>query len=397
VSELGQIVVVGAGLAGLRAVETLRREGYERRVVLVGDETEPPYDRPPLSKEVLLGTRAPETIYLRPPERLDELGVELVLGRPAHDLDLEAGRIGVGDETLSFDGLIVATGASPRTLPLLEGRPHVHTLRTLEDALRLRAAMEQARHVTVVGAGFIGSEVAASARGLGLDVTILELDTTPLARAIGHELGHVLMRLHEENGTELRLGMTVESVEDEDTSLLRLTDGTLLETDLVVVGVGVIPEIAWLEGSGLELGNGVVCDAALNAGRPGVFAVGDLANWPNELFGRRMRVEHWTNASDQARHAARNLLRGEAEPFVGSNYVWSDQYGLRIQFVGISQADEVVIVDGSTDEHEFVAWYREGDRLVGALGVGSPQLLMQSKRLIEERRSWTEALAALES
>jgi NADPH-dependent 2,4-dienoyl-CoA reductase/sulfur reductase-like enzyme len=390
------VVVVGAGLGGLRTVESLRREGFDGRITLVGEEEEPPYDRPPLSKEVLTGARTQETVYLRPPERLAALEAELILGQPAAALSLDERTIDLGASELEFEALVIATGASPRTLDELDGRGGVHTLRTLGDSIGLRAALLEARHVTVIGAGFIGSEVAASARTLGCDVTIVELEQTPLARALGPEMGALLMGLHREHGTELRLGVHVVEVEGDPVRRLRLSDGSALETDVVVVGIGVVPNIAWLDGSGLELANGVVCDASLRA-TDGVYAIGDVASWPNELFGRRMRVEHWTNTGDQARHAARNLLHGTEEPFVGSNYVWSDQYGYRIQFVGSTLGAVAEVVAGDPAAREFLAWYREDERLVGAIGIGLPKLLMKSRVLIEERRSWNDALAELEA
>jgi len=396
VRGLRQVVVVGGGLGGLRVVEALRREGFAGRVRLVGEEEMSPYDRPPLSKEILRGERAPETAYLRSPEKLAELDAELLLGRPARALDLARRRVELVDSaSVGFDALIIATGAAPRTLPELDGLPGVYTLRTLADSLRLKDALGRARHVTVVGAGFIGSEVAASARKLGCEVTIVEPETTPLARAVGPEMGGVLMELHREHGTELRLGVTVDSADGENSGRLTLSDGTTLATDVVVVGVGVVPNTAWLEGSGLELDRGIVCGADLNAGAPGVYAVGDVASWPNELLGRRMRVEHWTNTAEQARHAVRNLLHETDAPFLGSNYVWSDQYGLRIQFVG-TLGDELEVVRGSVDAREFLAWYRDGDRLVGAIAIGLPKPLMKTKRLIEERRNWQDALATLD-
>jgi NADPH-dependent 2,4-dienoyl-CoA reductase/sulfur reductase-like enzyme len=208
-------------------------------------------------------------------------------------------------------------------------------------------------------------------------------------------VGAALTELHRRNGTELVLGETVVEVADEEPLRLRLAGGRTLDADVVVVGVGVVPETAWLEGSGLCLEDGVVCDASLNAGAPGVYAVGDVASWENELFGRRMRVEHWTNAAEQGRHAALELLHRTGKPFCGSNYVWSDQYGIRIQIVGSLVADECVVVDGSVDDLRFVAWYRRRDRLVGALGVASAKLLLRTRALIEAQCVWSEALALL--
>jgi NADPH-dependent 2,4-dienoyl-CoA reductase/sulfur reductase-like enzyme len=388
---LRRIVVVGAGLAGLRSAESLRRAGYDGELVLAGAEHDAPYDRPPLSKDVLLGTVEPDATTLRPRERLDELGIELLLGVAASELDLESRSLRVGGRRLPFDGLILATGASPRSLPGLEGMAGVHVLRTADDAAALRAALLEAKRAVVIGAGFIGAEVAASARTLGVDVTIVELEERPLARILGEDVGRAVAGLHGVHGTELRLGTTVARIEEAAAGLdVRLSDGARLQVDVVVVGVGVAPNTSWLAGSGLELENGIVCDAALNAGSPGVYAVGDVASWPNPLFGRRMRVEHWTNAIEQARHAAANLLDGTAEPFAGSNYCWSDQYGTRIQFAGVATGD-VATIDGTLEDRSFLAWYRDGERLVGAVAMAAPEAFMRSKRLIEDRASWRDA------
>jgi NADPH-dependent 2,4-dienoyl-CoA reductase/sulfur reductase-like enzyme len=205
-------------------------------------------------------------------------------------------------------------------------------------------------------------------------------------------MGAALAHLHQHHGTQLRLGVSATP----ENSHLRLSDDSTLETDLVILGVGVAPNVDWLEGSGLKLDNGVVVDASLRTAHPDVFAVGDVANWPNRLFGRRQRVEHWTNAAEQARHAARNIVQGTNEPYLGSNYFWSDQYGNRIQFVGSSAADEAILIDGSMEERQFLAWYRKGNQLVGALGIGSAKLVMLSKRLIEARTSWVDARRALD-
>jgi NAD(P)H-nitrite reductase len=258
------------------------------------------------------------------------------------------------------------------------------------------SALDSAEHVVVVGAGFIGSEVAASARAVGAAVTIIELEETPLARVLGAEMGAALSDLHRRNGTELILGETIVAVEGDQPLQLGLTSGRVLEADVVVVGIGVVPNTGWLEGSGLQLDNGIVCDASLNAGPPGVYAVGDVASWENTLFGHRMRVEHWTNAAEQGRHAALELLHRGGTPFCGSNYVWSDRVrGTGIQTVGSLLADECVVVDGAVDDLRFVAWYRRGERLVGALGVASAKLLLRSRGLIEARTNWNDAIAAL--
>jgi NADPH-dependent 2,4-dienoyl-CoA reductase/sulfur reductase-like enzyme len=395
-----EVLVVGAGLAGLNAVEALRHEGYDGRITLLGDEDELPYDRPPLSKELLVGAVEPETVFLRTPEQLAALDVTLRTGTTAESLDLRERVVVItGGERLHFDALVIATGSRPRTIPVLEPRPGVQVLRTLADSLRLSAELDRASHLVVVGAGFIGSEVAASARTRGLEVTIVEQAPAPLARVLGVDMGALCAGLHADHGTQLLCGVTVDAIEgSERVEAVRLSDGRRIDAGVVVVGIGVVPNTEWLEGSGLQLDDGIVCDATLAAGHPGVYAVGDIARWPNELFDERMRVEQWTNAAEQGRHVAAALLRPEAaKPFRGSNYFWSDQYGLRIQFTGVPIADEALVVAGTVDERKFAAWYRSGDRLVGALTMDSLRLARRSKLLIERGASWSEALASLEA
>jgi NADPH-dependent 2,4-dienoyl-CoA reductase/sulfur reductase-like enzyme len=397
VTSLRNIVVVGANVAGLGAVGALRGAGYDRRLTLVGAEPHLPYNRPPLSKEVLAGTATPESTALLQPERVERLDVELMLGAQATGLDLHERTVEVDGRKLPFDGLIIATGTSPRRLPDLERLDGVHTLRTLEDAVAIRDGLERARKLVIVGAGFIGAEVASTAHGRGVEVTIVELAGDPLSQALGREIGRVCADLHAAHGVELRCGVTVTAVEGLDrVERVVLSDGSILDADLVLVAVGVQPNTDWLDRSGLEVRNGVVCDATLNAGHPAVYAAGDIARWHNDLFGREMRVEHWTNADEQGVHAAENLLAGveAAKPFLGVNYVWSDQYGLRIQFAGTT-ADEVEVVDGSIGDHRLLAWYRSEGTLVGAVGIDSPKLLAKSRRLIKQRATWTKALDEL--
>ena len=392
------IVIVGASLAGLRAAETLRREGYDDRVVLLGAEQHLPYDRPPLSKELLAGEWEPDQIGLRK-QPYDDLGLELRLGRRATGLDASARVVELDDgETLPFDGLVVATGARPRMLPGTPALEGIFVLRTLDDCLAIRSRLDTRPRVVVIGAGFIGSEAAATCRRRGLDVTVLEMLPTPLARAVGPIVGDACGRLHRDHGVDLRCGVTVAGFEGRDrVERVRLADGSAIEADLVVVGVGVAPETAWLEGSGLALDDGIVCDATCLAA-PGVVAAGDVARWPNPLFdGESMRVEHWTNATEQGVAAARRLLvddSGNAEEFAPVPFVWSDQYDVKIQVVGsIRGDDDVAVADGSFDEHRFVALFGRGGRLVGALGFSRPRLVMQYRRMIAERTSWEDALA----
>jgi NADPH-dependent 2,4-dienoyl-CoA reductase/sulfur reductase-like enzyme len=394
------VVVVGASLAGLRAVETLRTDGFEGPVTLIGAEDHLPYDRPPLSKKVLSGEWEPDRIALRRDGGLDTLGVDARLGVRAVGLDLGQREVRLGDgNVVPYDALVLATGSEVRRLP---GQPELeglHVLRTLDDSLALRAALTQGSpRVVVVGAGFIGSEVAATAHGLGCAVTVVEALPVPLVRALGAEMGAACAALHRDHGVELRLGVGVEGFDGRDrVEGVRLTNGSVVPADVVVVGVGVAPATGWLEGSGLELRDGVVCDASLAAGPPGVYAAGDLCRWPNLLFDEEMRVEHWTNAAEQGAHAARTIVgvaSGEPPvPYAPVPFFWSDQYGLKLQFLGRASADdEVRVVHGSPDEHGFVALYGRAGRLRGVFGMAKPKLVMGYQRLLAQRVTWDDAL-----
>ena len=398
--DLERVVVVGASLAGLRAAETLRQQEYSGEIVVVSDESEQPYDRPPLSKKVLSGEWEPDRIRLRKPEILESLDVNWILGDGAVSLDVEQRivRLRSGRE-VSFDGVVIATGGQVRRLP---GQPDwrgVHELRTLGDSLSLRSELEPGRRVVVVGAGFIGLEVAATAKTRGCDVTVLEGAPAPLIRGLGAEMGRHIARLHEDNGVAIRCDVRVDGFVEGEAGVvagIRLAGGEVIPADVVVVGVGVSPATGWLESSGLEIRDGVVCDETLRAAA-GVYAAGDVARWPNRLLGREMRVEHWTNASEQGAAAARNLL-AESRGEVGTAYesvpfFWSDQYTSRIQFIGRAEGDETVeVVAGSPDEHSFVALYHHGDELRAALGVSRPKQVMPFSKLLAERASWQRAL-----
>jgi NADPH-dependent 2,4-dienoyl-CoA reductase/sulfur reductase-like enzyme len=391
------VVVVGASLAGLRATETLRREGFDGRIVLVGAEPHLPYDRPPLSKQLLAGEWEPQDLALRRTP-YDELDVELRLGARATALDA-AGRLLTleGDESLPFDGALLATGAAPRTLPGTPDLDGIFVLRTVDDALDLRARLDGRPRVVVIGAGFIGSEVAATCRMRGLEVTVLEALPAPLVRGLGPVLGAVCGELHRDHGVDLRLGVGVAAIEgDGKVERVRLDDGSTVEADIVVVGVGVAPVTDWLDGSGLVLDNGIVCDETLLAA-PGIVAAGDVARWPNPMFdGEVMRLEHWTNAAEQGVAAARRLLVAEgdaADAYAPVPFVWSDQYDRKIQTVGHFRGDdEMEVVYGSLDERRFVAVFGRDGRLVGALGFSMPAKVMQYRKMIEERASFADAL-----
>jgi len=393
------ITIVGASLAGLRAAESLRRQEFDGPITLIGDEPHAPYDRPPLSKQFLAGEWTDDRLALTKPERLAELDFGFRLGTRATAFDLASRRLTLDDgDALEVDGLLIATGARCRTLPGTEGMEGVFVLRGLDDSLAIRAAFDRnPSRVVVVGAGFIGAEVAATARERGLDVTLIEALPQPLGRVLGDEMGAVCADVHREHGVDLRVGVGVDAIEgDGKVERVRLSDGSVVEADVVVVGIGVIPNTEWLEGSGLEIDNGVVCDATCLAA-PGVTAAGDVARWPNHRFDEVMRVEHWDNAVEQGGHAARRLLQTdeEAEPFTPVPWFWSDQYDRKIQLAGrIRPDDEMKIVTGSVEERRFAALYGREGRLVGVLGFNRPRHVMQYKTLIQDGSSFADALAA---
>jgi NADPH-dependent 2,4-dienoyl-CoA reductase/sulfur reductase-like enzyme len=391
------VVVVGASLAGLRAVETLRRDGFTGRLVLVGAEPHLPYDRPPLSKEMLAGEWEHDQILLRRTP-YEDLELELRLGTAAHGLDLDRRVVHVAGTEIPFDGLVITTGATPRTLPGQPGVDGVFTLRTIDDCHRVRDRLAAGPRVCVIGAGFIGSEVAATCRRRGLDVTVLEALPQPMVRGVGETLGAVLADLHRDHGVDLRTGVVVEAIEgDGRVERVRVAGGPPVECDVLIVAVGVAPETRWLEGSGLTLDNGVVCDETLLAA-PGVVAAGDVARWPNPLFdGEVMRIEHWTNAAEQGVYVGERLLRAArdepAEPFAPVPFVWSDQYDVKIQCAGrFGGDDRMEVVSGSFAERRFVAIFERGGRISGVLGFSQPRLVMQYRRMVSERASFDAAL-----
>jgi len=391
-----RLVVVGASLAGLRAVEAARKSGFDGEITLIGAETHLPYDRPPLSKEYLGADNAREHPPFRDESQLrDELAVTLRLGAPATRLDTHRRVVTVRGDEVPYDALVIATGAHARTLPDSHRLQGVHALRTVDDARAIRAALDAGARTVVIGAGFIGSEIASSASKRGVDVTVVEALPTPLVRAIGDLIGPAVAGLHERHGTRLICGVSVEAFVGQDkVSAVRLSDGTERRADLVVVGIGTLPSTEWLEGSGLTIDNGVVCDETLFAGADGVFAAGDVARWRNPLFDRMQRLEHWTSASEQGATAARNALDpSNAKPYSTVPYFWSDWYGRRIQFVGIADADEVVVVDGDIDsDGRWVALYRKDDKLVGALTLDGQAVIMKYRGLIMKRATWQDAL-----
>lgn len=390
---MDHVVVVGASLAGLQAAQTLRRGDESMRITMVGGEPHLPYDRPPLSKHYLAGAWEEDKLRLRAAADPHALGLEWMLGVRATALDVEARTLslatvdGGATEVLAFDGLVIATGASPRRLPgsELDG---VHVLRTLDDASGLRAAFEaKPEHVVVIGAGFIGAEVAATARERGLKVSMIEAAPTPLARVLPAEAGEQITTLHRSHGVDVYLGVGATIVgENGAVTGVTLDDGTTLDADVVVVGIGVVPSTGWLESSGLTIDNGVVCDATCMAA-PGIVAAGDVARWPNHRFGDELtRVEQWDNAVEQGGYAARRLVAWAAgediEPYTPVPWFWSDQYDRKIQLAGVPTGRSE-LVQGSFEEQRFVQIFLDDDdAFVGALTWNRPRQAIQSRQLI---------------
>ena len=396
-------IVVGASLAGMHAARTLRTEGHAGRIVVLDADPHTPYDKPPLSKQVLSQGWEPEKLTL--PAATEDLALDLRLGVRATGLDLDRRVVSVEDgDDLGFDTLVLATGASARWIPGTQGVAGVHVVRTLDDAMALRDELEAGpSRVVVVGAGFIGAEVAASARSLDLEVTLVEALPVPLERVLGREMGEVCARVHAEHGVDLRLGVGVDHLETVDADDggrrvvgVALADGTTVDCEVVVIGIGVSVNTGWLEGSGLTLDDGVVCDETLVAA-PGVVAAGDIARYPSGRFGQLLRVEHWEHAIQGGEAAAKRLLadaRGEAPGrFDPVPWFWSDQYDRKIQLAGRpAPDDEVRVVVGSTEELRFVALYGRDDRVVGVLGMNRPRHVVQLRRLVEEGASFGVAL-----
>lgn len=385
-----RVVVVGASAAGLTAAMTLRRSGHVGALTLIGEEPHAPYDRPPLSKQVLTGEwDADRVALLRPPGSLAELDLDLRLGTAAAGLDPAARTVVLENgESVPYDAVVIATGVRPRRLPG-EG---AHVLRTIDDALRLRESIGPGRKLIVVGAGFLGAEAAAVARGLGAQVTVFEPCPVPLAAAVGESVGAAIARAHRERGVDLRTGVEVMSVAKDG---VLLADGTIVEADEVLVAIGAVPNTEWLADSGLTLGDGVHCDSR-GLAAPGVYAAGDVARWHNPRYGVEMRIEHRTNAAEMGMAVAQNILNPQAQQdFAPVPYFWSDQYDLRIQSVGYLRGhEEIDIVHGDVDRLRFVAAYRTGDRLAGVLTVGlPPRVLRPWRKAATEGIGWDERAA----
>jgi 3-phenylpropionate/trans-cinnamate dioxygenase ferredoxin reductase subunit len=397
------VVVAGASLAGLTAADTLRSNGFDGRIVVVDRAGVLPADRPPLSKQVLVGTMEPAGATQPLAHRVEELGLELRLGCGADSLRAAEREVDLDDgTTLAADGIVVATGSAPRRLESdLAG---VHVLRDLDDCLAIRADVERSpRRVLVVGAGFIGAEVAASCRERGLEVTMVESLDRPMQRVLPGEIGDFFTDLHRRHGVDVRLGVGVAGLLGGDrVERVELTDGEFVDVDVVVAGIGVVPNTGWLDGSGLTVDNGVVCDETLLAA-PGIVAAGDVARWPHPLYDEVVRVEQWENAIEQGEHAARRLLAEldgspSPGPFATVPWFWTDQYDRKVQLAGrVGPGDGVEVVEGSIAAQRFVALFRRDDRCIGVLGVNRPRHVVQLRMRMATPLPWADAVASVAS
>jgi NADPH-dependent 2,4-dienoyl-CoA reductase/sulfur reductase-like enzyme len=391
-----QVVVVGAGLGGLRTVESLRAEGFSGEVTLVGDEPHAPYDRPPLSKQLLAGTWSEERIFLHR-GKLTDLGVSVRLGRSAVGVDQVAVHLDDGSR-LPYHALVVATGVRPRRLPGQPDHPDLHVLRTLEDCRALRDSISRARSLLVIGAGFIGAEVAATARLAGLEVTMLEALPVPFARVLGEQMGKLCAQLQTEHGVTVQCGVPLVGFVDTDSGVVaRLADGTTVRADCGVVGVGTVIDDGWLAGLEVSTGGGLLCDSAgLVEGTTNVYAVGDIAAWRHCTIGDRPRIEHWTSATEQAAVVAQRLagkaITGHADTMP---YFWSDQYGLTLQLIGrCDLATSVEVLHDPGMIKGTVAGYFAGDHLVAVLAFQAPRLLNRYRKMVAASRSRHEVRSA---
>ncbi|GAB4212660.1 MAG: FAD-dependent oxidoreductase [Sandaracinaceae bacterium] len=389
-------VIVGASLAGGRAAESLRKLGFEGRIVLIGAEKDRPYDRPPLSKKAMRGQMPEDKLFFRPPDYYEKQRIELRLGARATQLHGTAREVELeGGERVAFDKLLIATGADVRRLGCpgadLAG---IHYLRTLEDARAIRAELAPGKRLVVVGGGVIGMEVAASCREEGLEVTVLEVAELPLIRAFGRDVGRMYGEIHRERGVDVRCGVGVERfrgharVEEVVT-----TTGDVIPCDFVVAGIGVAPATAWLEGSGVALDRGVLVDERCETSLPGVYAAGDVARFFHPRLGRHVVVESVDNAQTQSITAVSNML-GKSEVFSPVPFFWSDQFDLKLQSVGAVDDYDRVVLRGSVADRAFAAFLLKGERVTGVIGVNRLKEIAAAKKLISASIPVADAMLA---
>jgi NADPH-dependent 2,4-dienoyl-CoA reductase/sulfur reductase-like enzyme len=373
-------VIVGGGLAAARTAEQLRRSEFSGRITIVSDETHLPYDRPPLSKEVL--RKEVDDVALKPRAYYDENDIVLRLGSAATSLDTAAQTVTLADgAVLGYDELVIATGLVPRRIPAFPDLEGIRVLRSFDESMALRRHATEAQRAVVIGAGFIGCEVAASLRSLGVDVVLVEPLPTPLAAVLGEQIGGLVARLHRDEGVDVRTGVSVAEVRGQGhVDSVVLSDGTELTADLVVVGIGSRPATEWLDGSGVAVDNGVICDEAGRTTVPNVWALGDVASW-RDSTGHQVRVEHWSNVADQARVVVPAMLGQDVPSAVVVPYFWSDQYDVKIQCLGEPEATDIVHLI-EDDGRKFLAYYERDGVVVGVVGGGMPGKVMKVRAKI---------------
>ena len=385
----GTIVIIGAGQAGGWAAQTLRKEGFAGRLVLIGDELHPPHERPPLSKAVLAGEAVPQSTWLQKSDAFDALALEWRPGIQVRRIDRAAKRLELADgETLSYDKLIMCTGGRARTLPIPGAdAPGVNTLRKIDDALALAPLLQPGRHVVVVGGGWIGLEVAATARQKGAEVVVVEAQSRLCERTVPSEISEHLLALHRTHGTRVLLGAGVASFSstDDGRSAVTIADGRVLACDAIVVGVGLVPNDELARDAGLACDGGVIVDARCRTSDPDILAAGDVAVTDNAWAGRRLRLESWQNAQEQGIAAARSALGLEVD-YRPLPWFWSDQYGMNLQIYGIPTPSLRVVVRGVAGSDSFVLFYLEGDVVKAAIGPNAARDLRFARRLIEQRK-----------
>jgi len=396
VGKASGIVIVGGGLAAVRTAEQLRKSGYPGPVTVISDEVYLPYDRPPLSKDVLQDAeKGLDDVLLKPADFYADNDIALALGSSAAAVDPAARTVTLTDGTvLDYDELVIATGLAPKRIPSFPDLAGIRVLRSFDEALELREQAASARRAVVIGAGFIGCEVAASLRKLGVDVVLVEPQPAPLATVLGGQIGELVARLHRSEGVDVRTGVGVAGVRgdefDQRVTAVELSDGTVLDADLVIVGIGSRPATDWLVGSGVALDNGVLCDEAGRTSEPHVWALGDVASW-RDADGHQRRVEHWSNVADQARIVVAAVLGQDAPSLTVVPYFWSDQYDVKIQCLGEPEATDVVHL-AEDDGRKFLAYYERDGVLVGVVGGGMPGKVMKARAKIAAGAPITEVL-----
>ncbi|WP_411733442.1 NAD(P)/FAD-dependent oxidoreductase [Paeniglutamicibacter sp.] len=397
-AQLEKIVIAGASVAGTTVADELRQGGFTGTITMLSDERHLPYDRPPLSKQMLSSDSTTEPIALRDPGHFVELGIDLLLGHGAAGLDIDRRYVITTDgDPLPWDALVIATGSRPRTVTTVAGES-LPSLRTVEDVLAIREAAAEYGRVTLVGSSFIGMEIAASLRSRGIEVTVFGAMDLPLNQGVGPEVAADLRDLHLGHGTDLRLGALIVSVAGSRGNYeLTLADGSVHRTPYVISGIGIQPNTEWLIGSGVEPDpafGGVLCNAAGRTNVPGIWAAGDVAQYDHPVLGPRAHVGHWTNAAQQARHVAANILAAREDPYTAIPYFWTDQFDRKIQCHGRRHPqDSSVVVEGSIESGEYLVLYGSAGNFHAVLSCGRDRSLRKYVKLLRRQASWDEALA----